>query len=343
MPISILPPAPPPALPTSSHSEEDEMDLDSDLPPTSLLTPGQTLTTSPTFMRGHGTYLPSTHLSAAPSTSNAPTSSAAGEDFAILSSLLGVPQRTNRLLSILPLRSSYTPEIGDLIIGRIVEVQSRRFKVHISAPLLGNLPLSSINLPGGILRKRTAVDELNMRNFFEEGDVLVAEVQTLFGDGSAGLHTRSLRYGKLRNGVVVEVGGARGTGVKRGRRQVFDLQTERGEVQVVVGVNGVVHVGVKGLEQGREGTGVGERGELSEGVGARMYSCQNDEVETGLRREIARVVGVVRALVDAGVRVEEEVIRKGYEAAVELEGLEGEAWLGGERGRVVVEMAVAGG
>ncbi|KAF2224154.1 hypothetical protein BDZ85DRAFT_173596, partial [Elsinoe ampelina] len=281
-----------------------------------LLTPGQTLTTSPTFMRGHGTYLPTTTTT---TTEAQPHSTA---DFSILSTLLGTPLRTNRLLSILPLHSPYVPEIGDLIIGRIVEVQSRRFKVDIRGPLLGNLPLSSINLPGGILRKRTAVDELNMRNFFEEGDVLVAEVQTLFGDGSAGLHTRSLRYGKLRNGVVVEVGGARGTGVKRGRRQVFDLQTGQGEVQVVVGVNGVVHVGVKGGgREGRDGTGgVGDRGEIGEGGAARgMYSCQNDEISAGLRREIARVVGVVRALVEGDVRVEEEVIRRGYEASVEVE------------------------
>ncbi|PNS18084.1 Exosome complex component rrp4 [Sphaceloma murrayae] len=322
MPISILAPTPPPfsTQRRSPSPSQDEMDLD--LPSTALLTPGQTLTADPSFMRGHGTYLPSPAPSA----------------FSISSSLSGTLLRTNRLLSILPLSARYVPEIGDLIVGRIVEVQSRRFKVEICAPLLANLPLSSINLPGGILRKRTAVDELNMRNFFEEGDLLVAEVQTLFGDGSAGLHTRSLRYGKLRNGGFVDVGGRRkgtGGGVVRARRHVFELQTRRGEVRVVVGVNGFVHVGIGG--------GEGEGGE-----GGKMYSCQNDEVGEGLRREIARVVGVVKALVEQGVRVEEELIRRGYEAACEVElqeGLtEGEGmYLGGERGKVVVDMALSGG
>jgi len=36
-----------------------------------------------------------------------------------------------------------------------------------------------------------------MRNFFEEGDLLVAEVQAFYLDGSMSLHTRSLRYGKV--------------------------------------------------------------------------------------------------------------------------------------------------
>ena len=35
-----------------------------------------------------------------------------------------------------------------------------------------------------------------MRTFFEEGDLLVAEVQAFFADGAMSLHTRSLKYGK---------------------------------------------------------------------------------------------------------------------------------------------------
>eukprot|EP00163_Fabomonas_tropica_P004807 TRINITY_DN1425_c0_g1_i2.p1 TRINITY_DN1425_c0_g1~~TRINITY_DN1425_c0_g1_i2.p1 ORF type:complete len:152 (-),score=18.73 TRINITY_DN1425_c0_g1_i2:380-835(-) len=65
--------------------------------------------------------------------------------------------------------------------------------------------LSSINLPGGVQRRRTATDELNMRNFFEEGDLVSAEIQAFFQDGAMSLQTRSLKYGKLVNGQVVSV------------------------------------------------------------------------------------------------------------------------------------------
>lgn len=37
-----------------------------------------------------------------------------------------------------------------------------------------------------------------MRTFFQEGDLLVAEVQAFFADGAMSLHTRSLKYGKVR-------------------------------------------------------------------------------------------------------------------------------------------------
>lgn len=41
-----------------------------------------------------------------------------------------------------------------------------------------------------------------MRNFFTEGDLLVAEVQAFFADGAISLHTRSLKYGKVRMAVL---------------------------------------------------------------------------------------------------------------------------------------------
>ena len=46
-------------------------------------------------------------------------------------------------------------------------------------------------------RRKLESDELQMRTFFEEGDLLVAEVQAFFADGSMSLHTRSLKYGKV--------------------------------------------------------------------------------------------------------------------------------------------------
>ena len=53
--------------------------------------------------RGHGTY---THP----------------PDTTITSSVAGTINRTNKLLSVRPLRARYTPEVGDLVVGRIVEI-----------------------------------------------------------------------------------------------------------------------------------------------------------------------------------------------------------------------------
>lgn len=44
-----------------------------------------------------------------------------------------------------------------------------------------------------------------MRKYLQEGDLISAEVQNVFVDGSLSLHTRSMKYGKLSQGVLVKV------------------------------------------------------------------------------------------------------------------------------------------
>ncbi len=339
MAITILPPAPAqmvrshPTYDDSVDLDEDEMDIDS-LPSghqrsaNTIVTPGQMVTQDPQWMRGHGTF----------------TSTDESDVETIRSTLAGTLQRTNKLLSIIPLRARYTPEIGDLVIGRIVEVQSRRWKVDVAAPLLANLLLSSINLPGGILRKRTSVDELNIRSYFSEGELLVAEVQSLFQDGSASLHTRSLKYGKLRNGYFLSVSGmGGGAGVVRAKRQIFTMQTRGGgEVDCILGVNGYIWLS-KHVQERKEEVGFNKLEEAA-AADTTMYSSQNDDIAPETRAEIARVSGCIKALVGAGVKVEEETIKRAYEASIELDEIEEEiSYVGGERGQKIVEMVLGGG
>lgn len=270
----------------------------------------------------------------------------------IISSVAGVQTKTNKLLSVRPLRARYTPEVGDLVVGRIIEVQARRWRVDVGSTQLASLPLSAINLPGGILRRRTDTDELQIRTFFAEGDLLVAEVQQLFSDGSAVLHTRSLKYGKLRNGIFASVSGTGGGGgVVRARRQVwtFDAANGAGAVDVVLGVNGYVWIS-RHVETPAEGAAGVEKNtagitNLEESVSATMYSSQNDPIPVETMREIARVRGVITALVENGMRVDEDMVMRGYAEACELALHSGDGpedvYLGGERGQQLVAALIA--
>jgi exosome complex component RRP4 len=372
MAITILPPAPAAPIPTSKSAwqsnstnldtygedddedddrGEDAMDIDNLGPGSNqsnrtkhIVTPGQVVTSDPQWMRGHGTF----SASAAVAPDENPS--------VIRSTLAGTLQKTNKLLSVAPLRARYTPEIGDLVVGRIVEVQSRRWKVDVAAPLLANLLLSSINLPGGILRKRTTVDELQIRGFFAEGDLLVAEVQSLFQDGSASLHTRSLKYGKLRNGYFMAVAGVGGgAGVVRAKRQIFSLPPAApgaGEVDVILGVNGYIWISAA-QKKAEGGASIDLAGSSSDVVGlnrleelasAAMYSSQNDEISAPTRRGISRVAGCIRALIAGKVKVEEDTVRRALEASLELDELEGETeYLDGDRADAIVQAVLASG
>lgn len=119
----------------------------------------------------------------------------------LIASVAGTVERVNKLISVIPLSPSiYVGQVGDLVIGRIVGVGGSRWKVSLtcSAPSSagahgsmkeGQLPLSGVNLPGGVQRIRTSEDVLAMRSLYKEGDLLTCEVQQVQRDGTLILHT----------------------------------------------------------------------------------------------------------------------------------------------------------
>uniref|UniRef100_A0A8C6F8Z4 Exosome component 2 n=1 Tax=Monodon monoceros TaxID=40151 RepID=A0A8C6F8Z4_MONMO len=116
-----------------------------------LVVPGDTITTDTGFMRGHGTYM--------------------GEE-KLIASVAGSVERVNKLVCVKALKTRYNGEVGDIVVGRITEVQQKRWKVETNSRLDSVLLLSSMNLPGGELRRRSAEDELAMRGFLQEGDLI---------------------------------------------------------------------------------------------------------------------------------------------------------------------------
>lgn len=206
----------------------------------------------------------------------------------------------NKLLSVKPLKTRYTAEIGDIVVGRITEVAMRRWKVDANARQDANLLLSSVSLPGGVQRRKNEADELQMRQFFAEGDMLVAEVQALHGDGTMGLHTRGFKFCKLRNGSFVCVPPVL---VQRCKSQFHSLPCG---VDIILGLNGYIWVHKK--FEGMTGD------ETDPTV---YYSSVNDPISEDERQEIARVSNCISALAKQYMHINDTVIVYTYEASLE--------------------------
>lgn len=181
-----------------------------------LLTPGSVVVENGLgFMSGHGTYVTEDKMFA---------------------SVAGLAERVNKLITLKPLKTRYIGEIGDVIVGRIREVQQKRWKVDTNSKLDSVLLLSSVNLPGGELRRKTADDELMMKQFLMKGDLISAEVQSIFSDGSLSIHTRSMKYGKLNQGTLVRV---YPTLVKRRKTHFHSLPCG---AHIILGNNGYIWI-----------------------------------------------------------------------------------------------------
>jgi len=250
----------------------------------SITSPGQTITSSQAFMRGHGTYV---------------------EEEDVLASVAGTVERVNKLISVRALKSRYNGEIGDLVVGRITEVAAKRWKVDISSRQDAVLMLSSVNLPGGVQRRKLESDELQMRNFFEEGDLLVAEVHAFFGDGSISLHTRSLKYGKLRNGQLISVSPML---IRRLKSHFVVLPCG---VDLILGMNGYIWISKHTKEPAQDS---------EEGLNAQaVYSNKNDDIDYSTRIAVSRVTNIITILARHNTPITDSLLAEAYDWVVEHE------------------------
>lgn len=159
-------------------------------------------------------------------------------DGELVATVCGVVERVNKLVYVRSLRARYKPEIGDIIVGRVIEVAPKRWRLEINFTQDAVLMLSSMTLRDGIQRRQTADDELNMRSIFVENDVICAEVRGFQHDGSLHLQARSQKYGKLEKGQLLTVPPYL---VKR-RKQHFHY-LEQYKIDLIVGCNGFIWVG----------------------------------------------------------------------------------------------------
>ncbi|KAG2267451.1 hypothetical protein Bca52824_062006 [Brassica carinata] len=130
------------------------------------------------FLKGHG------------------TSEVDGE---LLATVCGVVERVDKLVYVRTLRARYKPEVGDIVVGRVIEVCcSKRWRVELNFTQDGVLMLSSMNMPDGsqVLFVISSPDFECMLVYVILSFSVLAELRTIQHDGSLQLHARSHKYGK---------------------------------------------------------------------------------------------------------------------------------------------------
>lgn len=257
--------------------------------------PGEEITREPGYLRGHGTVL--------------------GDSGRLIATVAGVVERVNSLVSVRALAARYAGEVGDVVVGRIVDVQAKRWRVDVCGRQDAVLLLSSVNLVGGAQRRRTAEDQLHMRDFFAEDDLVSAEVHSVFADGSLSLHARSLEYGRLENGTFVAVPPAL---MRRLKAHFVSLAVG---VDTILGLNGVIWLTETPAGGGAAGPrGVGGGGSALDSaalaadaghaqvVEAAKRAAAERDIGGGARLRIARVRNAILALAAEGLVISPDAI-----------------------------------
>ncbi|PKU85347.1 hypothetical protein MA16_Dca003086 [Dendrobium catenatum] len=222
-------------------------------------------------------------------------------DGQVVATLCGVVERVNKLVYVRALRARYKPEVGDIIVGRVIEIAPKRWKLEINFSQDAVLMLQSMNLPDGIQRRRTVVDELNMRTIFEENDVICAEVRGFQHDGSLHLQARSQKYGKLERGQLLRVPAYL---VKRRKQHFHDL--EQYGVDLILGCNGFIWVGEHVVPADNE---------MVEDQESTLKDKEQSYTPLEIRQNICRIANSVRLISALGFAISVDAIIDTAEAS----------------------------
>ncbi|EUB57883.1 Exosome complex exonuclease RRP4 [Echinococcus granulosus] len=304
-----------------------------------IVIPGEVIFTSgANLITGHGTYRVDDSggvaEAAAAEQSTLMDDSVAASALPMHASMAGRLKSVNKLVYVEPPNTRYSGNVGDTVVGRIVEVEQKRWKVDVNSYHLANLSLANVKLPTGELRRKSEDDERAMRSFMREGDLIVAEVREVYRDGSLQLHMPGMRTGRLGEGCVLRLppslirrqkihrhqlvvpcgGGGGGSGEEAARSICVGL---------ILGCNGLVWIGPE------RGMNLGAR--LGATISARKPHSTTGAITAEVEERVAvgRVRNVVLALVACGHLVWETAVLAGCEASFFEEAEEAEGPVGG--------------
>ncbi|KPI86243.1 putative exosome complex exonuclease putative ribosomal RNA processing protein 4 [Leptomonas seymouri] len=212
----------------------------------------------------------------------------------IVAAINGHIEVTDRVVSVKGMLPRYQPEIGDVVVGRILEVTGNKWQVDVNSAQTAIMLLSNVTEPGGMLRRRGRGDELGMRQLFDQEDLVAAEVQRISPDGVVSLHTRAAeKYGRISGfGILVRV---RPSLVKRAKHQFVELADLH--AQLIIGMNGNIWVSWKKIDD--------EHGD-------------DKEREAEARQNVARIANCIKALDIAHVQIHPASIETAVSASLEI-------------------------
>ncbi len=147
--------------------------------PRELVVPGTLLAQGP-FKNGRGTFK---------------------EGNRVYSTVVGLVEIRNDAIRVIPLEGPYIPEVGDNVIGKIVDVRFSNWSVDIGAPYEANLRVQDAT------EERIDVVKTDLRRIFDIGDVIYAKIKAYNEINQIDLTTRGMpfRGGPLRGGQIVKI------------------------------------------------------------------------------------------------------------------------------------------
>ncbi|SBT31178.1 exosome complex component RRP4, putative (RRP4) [Plasmodium ovale wallikeri] len=219
------------------------------------------------------------------------------EDEKFYACILGTVNYINKLVYVEPLRGKYTGAVGDLLVGKIKDINNDKWVVEIGSYCRAQLSISQTNISLFSQRIRLYNDVINMINIYKPNDIIACEVQRILTDGCIVLHTRSSIYGKLSNGILITVPQ---TLIQNQKKHIFVFPCN---VQIILGMNGFIWISSP-IKKSKDTN--------PNSIDEEIEGNKFEDVDETTRRNISIISNIIKLLAKYHININYDIITKIY-------------------------------
>jgi len=157
-----------------------------------------------------------------------------GED--IVSTLIGLPNIKDKVISIIPLSGPYLPRRGDQVIGIVTDVTFYGWTIDIGSPYAASLSVKDA------VSEYVDMDRVDLSRFFNIGDLLVAKIIKKEKSGFMKLTTKGPGLKKLHNGKLVKVSPPKIPRLIGKQGSMINMIKNKTDTIIIAGQNGWVWI-----------------------------------------------------------------------------------------------------
>jgi len=154
----------------------------------------------------------------------------------VYASRIGLASVEARKVSVIALRGGYDPQVGDVVVGEVVDLGSLNWSVDIGSPYIGTLNASDV------FGRRFDPERQALKDAFNVGDMVVAEVLAFDRTKNPLLTVVGPDLGKVTRGRIEKITPAKIPRLIGKRGSMITLLRKETGCQITIGKNGWVLV-----------------------------------------------------------------------------------------------------
>lgn len=164
------------------------------------------------------------------------------DDGRIYAQRLGLAEVKGKRISVVALKGPYIPRIGDLVIGRIVDVTLGGWVVDVNSPYTANLSVSDV------VGKPFSPEMISLTKILAIGDIIVAKVVAFDRTRDPAITVKERGLGKVEGGVVIDLTPTKVPRLIGKKGSMINMVKQLTGCEIIAGQNGKVLIKGKNLK-----------------------------------------------------------------------------------------------